>query len=256
MYRILKLLAATVIVTGCAGEALAEDLTIRWGTEAGYKPFMYKTEDGELAGFDYDMGNAICEELKAKCSWVEQDWDGLIPALQAGKYDAILASMSITEERKRVVDFTAKYYKIPYRFVGHTDGELTPDQLAGKTVGVQSGTVTQVYLERVMPDVIVKTYPTQDQVWLDLAAGRIDAGFANVIVAEDSFLSKEEGKDFDFFGPDYTVSKYFGDGTGIALRKTDTELRDAISDAIAKLRQDGTYAKINARYFPFDVYGK
>lgn len=256
MHKTLRLLAAATIATLLTGAAKAEDLTIRWGTEAGYKPFMYKTETGALTGFDYDIGNAICEVLKAKCSWVEQDWDGLIPALQAGKYDAILASMSITEERKRAVDFTAKYYQIPYRFVARADASLTPETLNGKSVGVQNGTVSQVFLERAMPDVTVKTYPTQDEVWLDLAAGRVDAGLANMVVVQGSFLSTPEGKGFAFFGPEYAEEKYFGEGTGIAVRKKDGKLRDTISGAIATLRKDGTYAKINAKYFPFDVYGK
>ncbi|MFK0383903.1 lysine/arginine/ornithine ABC transporter substrate-binding protein [Agrobacterium sp. NPDC090273] len=256
MHKVFKVLAASAVAALLAGGASAEDLTIRWGTEAGYKPFMYKTEAGELAGFDYDIGNAICEVLKAKCTWTEQDWDGLIPALQSGKYDAILASMSITEERKRAVDFTGKYYKIPYRFVAPAKAGLTPETLDGKTVGVQSGTVTQVFLEKTMPGVTVKTYPTQDEVWLDLAAGRIDAGMANMVVVQDSFLATPQGKDFAFFGPEYTEDKYFGEGTGIALRKKDSKLRDTITGAIKTIRENGTYAKINAKYFPFDVYGK
>ncbi len=247
---------ATALAATMVTAALADDMNIRWGTEAGYKPFMFKSESGDLKGFDYDIGNAICEVLNAKCTWTEQAWDGIIPALKAGKYDAILASMSITEERKRAVDFTGKYYHVPYRFVGKKDAGLSTENMKGKTVGVQTGTTSQVFLEGAMPGVTVKAYPTQDEVWLDLAAGRLDAGLANSIVIQDGFLSTDAGANYAMFGPDYTDPKYFGEGTGIAVRKTDNELRDAITGAIAKLRENGTYKKINDKYFSFDIYGK
>lgn len=250
MKQLLTAAAALTILAGSATFAIAET-TIRWGTEAGYKPFMFKTSDGELTGFDYEIGNAICAQLKATCSWVEQDWDGIIPALNAGKYDAILASMSITAERQKVVDFTGKYYHVPYTFVGATAAGLMDDAtLDGKTVGVQRGTVTQVYLEAERPNIYIKTYPTQDEVWLDLTAGRIDAGMANKIVINDGFLSEEKGVDFSLFGQEYADPKYFGDGTGIAVRKSDDMLKKMISDAIIQLRENGTYQAINTKYFP------
>ncbi len=127
--------------------------------------------------------------------------------------------------------------------------------LDGKTVGVQRGTVTQVYLEAERPNVNIKTYPTQDEVWLDLTAGRIDAGMANKIVINDGFLSTDKGADFALFGMEYTDPKYFGDGTGIAVRKGDDKLQKMISDAIIQLRENGTYEAINSKYFPFDIYG-
>jgi arginine/ornithine transport system substrate-binding protein len=252
----LKIAATSIATALITSAAVADTMKIRWGTEAGYKPFMYKTSDGKLTGFDFDIGNAICEELKAECTWTEQAWDGIIPALNARKYDAILASMSITEKRKQAVDFTGKYYKVGYRFVAKSGEALSVDSLNGKTVGVQVGTVTEDYLKGEMPGVTVKTYPTQDEVWLDLVAGRIDAGFANKIVLQDGFLSTDNGKGYDMFGPDYTEEKYFGVGTGIAVRKNSAELRDAITSAIKALRENGKYAEINGKYFPFDIYGE
>ncbi|GAB5507985.1 MAG: ABC transporter substrate-binding protein [Rhizobiaceae bacterium] len=249
-------LLGVAIAMGAVTSASADVTKIRWGTEAGYKPFMFKTADGELTGFDYDIGNAICEVLEAECTWTEQAWDGIIPALNARKYDAILASMSITEERKRVVDFTGKYYQVGYRFVGKSDAGLTIEGLEGKTVGVQTGTVTENYLRAERPDITIKAYPTQDEVWLDLAAGRIDAGFANKIVVQDGFISTDKGEGFEMFGPDYTEAKYFGEGTGIAVRKQDGELKEAITKAIAELRASGKYQEINAKYFVFDIYGE
>ena len=251
---------ATVALTAAvttAGLSKAEELTIRWGTEAGYKPFMYKKTDGGLIGFDYDIGNAICAELKAKCEWIEQDWDGIIPALQARKYDAILASMNITEERKRVVDFTGKYYNVPYRFVGRSDAGLDDGAgLAGKIVGVQRGTTSGNFLRGERPDVTVQEYPTQEEVSLDLASGRIDAALANMIVINDGFLNSEAGKGFEMFGAQYSQVKYFGEGAGIAVSKENAELRDKISMAIHSLREKGEYKRINDKYFPFDIYGQ
>lgn len=247
--------AALIAVSATASSA--EELTIRWGTEAGYKPFMYKDPSGNLAGFDYDIGNAICAELEATCTWVEQDWDGIIPGLLAKRYDAILASMSITEERQRVIDFTVPYYQVPNRFVGRADAGLDDGEgLAGKTVGVLRGTTDSNYLIRKRPDVAMREYPTQEEVWLDLEAGRIDAGFASVIVIDDGFLKSDAGKGFAMFGKDYLDRDIFGEGRGMAVRKEDSALRDKISEAIETLRANGTYAEINAKYFPFDIWGR
>jgi len=241
---------------GAVGAASAEIKEIRWGTEAGYKPFMFKKSDGSLTGFDYDIGNAICEVLNAKCTWTEQAWDGIIPALNARKYDAILASMTITDERKRVIDFTGKYYNVGSQFIGRKDANHTIEGLKGKTVGVQTGTVQENFIKGEHPDVTIKAYPSQDEVWLDLAAGRIDVGFTNKIVAVDSFVNTEKGKDFELFGPEFQQLKYFGEGQGIGVRKSDSELKEAITKAIAELRSNGKYKEINAKYFEFDIYGE
>lgn len=251
-----KLLSVALIGIG-ANAAAAEDLTIRWGTEAGYKPFMYKDAEGNLTGFDYDIGNAICAELKAKCTWVEQDWDGIIPGLLAKRYDAILASMSIIEERKRVIDFSVPYYNINDRFVGREDAGLDDGEgLAGKVVGVLRGSTDANYLIQYRPDVTVREYPSQEEVWLDLAAGRIDAAFASVIVVDDGFLKTDAGKGFAMFGKEYTDPAIFGEGTGIGVRKEDTELRAKIDTAIEAIRENGAYAEINNKYFSFDIWGR
>ncbi|QIE45993.1 transporter substrate-binding domain-containing protein [Pseudohalocynthiibacter aestuariivivens] len=252
--RALLAATATAFVTTAVQ---ADDMVIRWGTEAGYKPFIYKTADGELTGFDYEIGNAICEVLEAECSWTEQDFDGLIPGLLAGKYDAILASLSITEQRKRVVDFTGKYYHVGFVFVGPENAGIESEaDLAGKSVGVQRGTVTERYVSSEIPEAEVRAYPTQDEVWLDLAAGRIDAGLAHKLVVEDGFLNTERGKGFQVFGKEHFEQEYFGEGAGIAVRKADVEMRDAISGAIATLRENGTYQEINEKYFAYDIYGE
>lgn len=257
MKTALKSVAMTLALAVGASAASAEDLVIRWGTEAGYKPFAFKTADGELTGFDIEIGDAICEELNATCSWQEHEFDALIAALNANKFDAILASMTNTDKRQRAIDFTGKYYNIPSTFVGRSDAGLNDeDGLAGKTVGVQRSTIMEDYLRNERKDVTVKTYPTIDEIWLDLVAGRLDAAMGGKLQIVEGFLSTERGKEFTLFGRDYADPKYFGYGSSIGVRKADSELRDAISGAILALRENGKYAEINDKYFDIDIYGE
>lgn len=231
--------------------------TLRIGVEGAYPPFSEKTASGELIGFDIDIALALCEAMNRECELIEQDWDGIIPALQNRKYDAIIASMSITEERKKVVNFTTKYYNTPAKFVAATDSGLTAtnDGLAGKRVGVQRGTIHQCYMEKKFPDVDLVLYPTQDEVFQDLANGRLDVQISDSIQAMEGFLNQDAGKGFSFLGGDQYDLGCHGEGAGIAIRKADTELMEAFNKAIAAIRADGTYAKINAKYFDFDIFG-
>jgi arginine/ornithine transport system substrate-binding protein len=188
---------------------------------------------------------------------VQSEWDGIIPALLEGKCDAIFASMSITEERKQRVDFTSKYYNSPARFLSKEDAGLTDDAagLAGKVVGLQRGTIFQDYMDAELPDIELKLYGTQDEVYLDLTAGRIDAAFADSIAMSDGFLKTDAGKGFAFFGREYGEVKYFGEGVGIAVRKDEEDLRDAFSAAITTIRENGEYKAINDKYFEVDIFG-
>jgi polar amino acid transport system substrate-binding protein/arginine/ornithine transport system substrate-binding protein len=192
-----------------------------------------------------------------ECELVEQDWDGIIPALLAQKYDAVVASMSITEERKKRVDFSSKYYNTPAKFVAANDADFddTPGGLEGKVVGLQRGTIHQCYMEKMFPGVELKLYGTQEEVFLDLGAGRIDAQISDSIQALEGFLSTDAGKDYAFLGGDQFDLECHGEGAGIAVRKGDDELRSAFNQAIKDIRADGTYAEINAKYFDFDIFG-
>jgi polar amino acid transport system substrate-binding protein/arginine/ornithine transport system substrate-binding protein len=195
--------------------------------------------------------------MGATCTMVQTEWDAIIPALEEGKCDAIIASMSITEERKQRVEFTKKYYQTPARFVAK-DGagwEATDAGLAGKTVCVQRGTIHQGFMEGEFPNVTLSLYPTQEEVYLDLVSGRCDASIADSIAILDGFLNTDAGKGFAFFGPSFSIPKYHGEGAGIALRKTDTALRDRFNAAIEAIRASGQYGKITEKYFPFDIYG-
>ena len=248
--------AAGALALGLASVAQAED-PLRIGVEGAYPPFSWKESDGTLKGFDIDIANALCEKMGRQCELVEQDWDGIIPALLAKKYDAIVASMSITEERKKRVDFSGKYYNTPAKFVAAKDAgfEATAAGLKGKTVGVQRGTIHQCYMEKAFPEVELKLYGTQEEVFLDLASGRIDLQISDSIQSLEGFLTKPEGKDFAFLGDDQFDLECHGEGAGIAVRKGEDDLRLAFDKAIKAIRDDGTYAKINAKYFDFDIFG-
>jgi lysine-arginine-ornithine-binding protein len=229
---------------------------VRIGVEGAYPPFNFIDNSGTIKGFDIDIMNAICAEEKLHCEFVTQDWDGIIPALHAGKYDVIIG-IGITEERKKVVDFTSKYWATPSRFIGSKDKSwtYTPEGLKDATIAVQSGAYQEAYVSAELPKSTMKVYRTLDQAYMDVEAGRVDLVFAAAI-AHLNFLNSSEGKGYEFKGPDYDDSKYFGDGVGMAVRKGENVLRDTISRGIRKIRENGKYKKINDTYFPFDVYGK
>ena len=247
--------AALAVAAGTASVSAGEELRI--GVEGAYPPFSWKEADGSLKGFDIDITFALCEKMGRECTLVEQDWDGMIPALLARKYDAIVASMSITEERKKRVDFTVKYYHTPARFVAAEGSALdvSPAGLAGKAVGVQRGTTHQCFMEKLFPEADLRLYQTQEEVFLDLAAGRLDAQFSDALQADEGFLKLDAGKGFAFVGgPQYDLECH-GEGAGVALRKGEDELLQAFNAAILAIREDGTYKSINDKYFDFDVYG-
>ncbi|NIA72220.1 ABC transporter substrate-binding protein [Pelagibius litoralis] len=258
----MKKLISAVFVAALAMGAVQADAKdwkkVRIGVEGAYPPFSEVTPDGKLIGFDIDIANALCDQMKVECELVTQDWDGIIPSLQARKYDAIIASMSITPERKEKVDFTNKYYQTPAKFVRKQGSgiEITKESLKGKAVGVQRATIHDNFVTEVYGEAVeVKRYGTQDEAYLDMVAGRIDLLLADSIALEDGFLKTDSGKDYEFVGPDFTDPKYFGDGAGIALRKNEDELREMFNAAIDAIRANGTYKSIQDKYFDFNVYG-
>ncbi|MBB5017001.1 arginine/ornithine transport system substrate-binding protein [Chitinivorax tropicus] len=233
--------------------------TIRIGLEAAYKPFTYKTPDGRLAGFDIDMANALCAQMKAKCTFVEQDWDGIIPALNAHKYDAIISSMSITEERKRVVAFSDKYYHTPSRLIAKLDKKLTgtPESMKGKRIGVLRGATQEQYAADLYgrAGAQVVPYGSQNEAFLDLSSGRLDATLVDSVVGKVDFLDTPAGRSYGFIGAVLDDPKYIGAGVAVAVRKSDTDLRDQFSAAIKAIRGNGVYKQVQTKYFDFDVYG-
>ena len=230
---------------------------LRVGVEGAYPPFSWKEADGTLKGFDIDFAHEVCKRLDRECVLVEQEWDGMIPALLARKFDTIIASMSITEERKKKVDFTVKYYNTPAKLVAKKNPgfEGTAAGLDGKRLGVQRATTHQCSAEKLYPGAELVLYATQDEVWQDLASGRLDAQLSDSLQAYEGFLVLDVGQDFDFLGDALDDVECQGVGAGFAVRKEDSALRDALSKAIQDIRADGTYKVINDKYFAVDIYG-
>lgn len=257
LYR--KSLTAVAIVAslaGFAGSASAKDWKeIRIATEGTYPPFSY-IENGKLTGFDVDIAEALCAKIQAKCEVVSQEWDGMIPGLMSGKYDAIVASMAITDERKKKIDFTDKYYATPARFIAVKDSGITdtsPAGLKGKVIGVQGSTTQATYLEDKYKGADVKLYKTVDDADMDLANGRVDAVFSDSAILYQ-WLKTKDGGCCGFVGEEVRDQQYFGVGKGIGIRKEDADLRDKLNEATKAIIADGTYEKINKKYFPFSIY--
>ncbi|TLP43345.1 MULTISPECIES: ABC transporter substrate-binding protein [Cohaesibacter] len=255
--RLLKKIAITAAaVMMAAGGAQAAD-KVRIGTEGAYPPFNSLTADGKLVGFDIDMADALCEEMKVECEFVVQDWDGMIPALIANKFDAIIASMSITPDRLKKVDFSKKYYNTPPALAVPKDSKLkdaSAESLKGALIGAQSSTTHSEFAEKKMEGIELKLYPTADEYKLDLQAGRLDGVVDDIIVLSD-WLKTDDGACCKILSPLKSVPEIHGAGAGIAVRKGETELADKFTAAIAAIRANGKYKEINDKYFPFDVYG-
>ncbi|MHA6493465.1 ABC transporter substrate-binding protein [Pseudomonas borbori] len=241
--------------------AMADDAKpLRIGIEAAYPPFAFKTPDGQISGFDYDIGIALCEEMKVECKWVEQEFDGLIPALKVRKVDAILSSMSITEDRLKSVDFSNKYYQTPGKLAMKA-GTVMNDPLVdlkGKKVGVQRASTYDRYATDIFAPagIEIVRYSSQNEAFLDLTSGRLDATFADVVNIDDGFIKTDAGKGFALVGPDFSDEKYIGMGAGIAVRKGDKALAEKINKAIAAIRANGKYKEVQDKYFDFNVYGE
>jgi lysine-arginine-ornithine-binding protein len=251
------LMAAAVLALLASGVHAQDKRKVKIGTEGAYPPFNSIDPNGQLVGFDIDIANALCAAANFECEFVVQDWDGIIPGLLAKKYDAIVASMSITDQRKEVVDFTNKYYLTPGKFVAAkgSNFDFSPEGLAGKSIGVQRATTHENFARAKFPEAEIRPYATQDEANADLASGRLDLVMADSVALLEGFLKTDAGKDFEFVGPDYYDPKYHGEGAGIAIRKGEDDLRLAFDEAIDKIRGDGTYQAINDKYFDFDVYG-
>jgi lysine/arginine/ornithine transport system substrate-binding protein len=248
---------ATVLLVASLGASATE---IRFGVDASYPPFESKAANGQLVGFDIDLGNEICHRLQDQCKWVENDFDGMIPALKAKKFDGILSSLSMTDQRLKEINFSVKLFNTPTRMVAKTGSGLLPTvaSLKGKHVGVEQGTIQETYAKAYWAPngVTVVPYKDQNQVQADLVAGRLDATLQDAIEASQGFLAKPEGKGFSFVGANLVDKKTLGEGAGIGLRKEDVALKAQIDKAIGAMLKDGTYNKLEKKYFDFDVYGK
>jgi polar amino acid transport system substrate-binding protein len=245
-----KLLLTAAALVFASSSFAAEKLTI--GTEGAYPPFNLIDASGQVVGFDVEIGQALCAEMKVECNVVTSDWDGIIPALNSGKFDMLIASMSITEERQQAVDFTNPYYTNKLQFVAPKSANFKTDKdsLKGKVIGAQRATIAGSWLDDNLGNSIeIKLYDTQENAYLDLSSGRIDGILADTFVQWE-WLKSDAGKNFEFKGEPV----FDNDKIGIAVRKGDDELRERLNKALAAIVADGTYKNINDKYFPFSIY--
>lgn len=257
MKAFVRLVAAAALTAIGATGALAqakEWKEVRIGTEGAYPPYNNLNAKKELEGFEIDYGNLICEKMKVKCTWVVQDWDGIIPALLANKYDIIIAGMNATDERKKQVDFTSVYSKTPIWMVGPkstASNDISPAALKGKAIGAQGSTIHANYLEKYYKDSNARLYPTQEEVNLDLINGRLDYAVADALALAD-FL-KGQGKDCcKLVAEVKRDDAIHGPGVGGAVRKADVALKAMWDKAIAESMADGSHKKLEDKWFKFN----
>jgi arginine/ornithine transport system substrate-binding protein len=254
--------AAAPAAAPAASAPAPEAAVLKVAIDPTYEPFTFKTADGKPTGFDVDIASALCEQIKRKCEFVEQVWDSMIPGLNAKKYDVIISSMSITDDRLKEVDFTDKYYNTPSRIVVKKSVKFTDvASIKGKKIGVLKGSTQEKYaLGDLKPaGVVVNSYEAQDQVYLDIKSGRLDGTVADYMEVTGGFLSKPEGANYQLVGPDLKEPKYFGYGAGIALRKGEDKLKGELNEAIKAIRANGSYKTMADKYFAkynIDVYGE
>ncbi|WP_191602382.1 transporter substrate-binding domain-containing protein [Marinomonas algicola] len=242
-----SLLVASAAMISVSAQAADK---IKIATEGAWAPFNFIDDAGVPQGFDVDIAWALCEKMKAECDVVTQDWDGLIPGLKVRKFDAIIASMSVTEERLRVVDFSDKYYSGGLRFLGKKGTAFDLANLEGKVIGAQRATLGAQFLEdNFTGKADLKFYDNQDNVYLDLLAGRLDIVLSDELPTYNWLKSSEDGDKFEFKGDAFQKN----DEIGIAVRKGD-KLKAKFNKALEEILADGTYAEINAKYFPFSIY--
>ena len=229
-----------------AAETAATGDVLRIGTECAYAPFNYTNADGTLGGFDVDIANAICADMKVTCEITAQDWDGIIPGLKAGKYDAIVAAMSVTPEREQQVSFTEPYFSNTLVFLAKKDSSFDPsnsDDINAHSIAAQRSTISSQWLEKVYPNADMKLYDTLSNAFLDLGSNRVDAMVSDKLPALE-WLGSTSGSQYALKGQEIDINDNFA----IAVRPGDA-LQAKINKSLVNIKADGTYDKINQKYF-------
>ncbi|KQT44180.1 amino acid ABC transporter [Devosia sp. Leaf420] len=247
---------AAVSILAAPPLALAQDNPIRIAIEGQFPPFNYLDTNGKLQGFDVEIADALCAAMKAECEYVTQDWDEMIPGLLDDKYDAIISSMSMSDERRAVADFTERYYDSPSIFITNKQSDLeafAPDDLAGKSIGVSLATSQEAYAKSLYGRSDIKVYGTSPELYDGLAKGEVDVVFEDKLAAYDWLTNTKTGQCCEFRSEDIKDAGFFGDGAGIAVRKEEQDLKTALNAALKTITEDGTYNMINAKYFPFSI---
>ncbi|MCK6450536.1 MAG: transporter substrate-binding domain-containing protein [Alphaproteobacteria bacterium] len=277
MQQRLIAVVAGLALAATAGAAEAKDWKkVKIATEGAYEPWNFTNAQGKLEGFEVDLANDLCKRMKVECEIVAQDWDGIIPSLTAGKYDVIIAGMSITAKRKEVIDFSVPYAQTPAMLAVlkssplakiPTDKNYDLDKnkaeaekqveklkaaLKGKVIGAQVSTTHANFLEAYFKGIVdIRTYKTTEQHDLDLTAGRIDGAYASIGYWKP-LLAKPAGKDLVTVGPTFTGGP-FGAGVGAGIRKADADLKKMFDGAITAAAKDGTVKKLSMKWFKFDI---
>jgi|tagenome__1003787_1003787.scaffolds.fasta_scaffold20924786_2 polar amino acid transport system substrate-binding protein len=245
-------LAAAVVLGLTSAPALAATLKVSVAAEP-YPPFASKSSAGQWEGFEVDLAKAVCKAASLDCEIVETAWDGIIPALTSKKIDVIFASMTITPERSKTILFSIPYYNTPAEFIAPKADklELTPQGLAGKVIGVQTGTIHAEYVNKMFgKDSTVKIYNTQDEANSDLAAGRVDAVLADA-AALDTFLASDGGSCCEAKG--FAKDPVFTGGVGAGVRLEDKDLKAKLDAGIQAVYKDGEFDTLQKKYFKYDV---
>lgn len=258
-----RFLAVAAAALSLGTPAAAE--TLRVGMECTYAPFNYRTQSGELTGYDVDVAKGVAEIIGADLEFVCQQWDGMIPALLANKFDLIVASMSITDSRLEKIDFSAPYRDSVGRIVGASGKDLNlfdaagapiPENFAGLRIGLERASTYESWFNAKLPDADVVLYDGSEPMYLDLVNGRVDAIMTNPMKAHLRFLATDEGSGFEFVSPAISEVEYFGIGVGIGLRQGQPELKGRLDGAIKQLINEGKLTEYALKYFPFPIHNE
>jgi lysine-arginine-ornithine-binding protein len=259
-HKIKGTLAIAAVLFATTSAFAAE--TLRVGTTGGYLPFTSQNANGDWEGYDVDVAREVCKRTKMECEFVQTAWDGIIPALMTKRFDAILAGMSINDERRKKINFSVAYGDTPAWFISNKSSALqsakTIDEvrtaLKGKTLGMTTGSIYEAFAKANLEGVTLRFYPKQDEVNLDLQAGRLDAVMQDSVALQD-FLKSDNGKGFGPFGPALTGADFpvLGEGLGIGMRKEDTALLELMNKAVSEMRSDGTIKTLSEKWTGVDM---
>ncbi|SEG78230.1 transporter substrate-binding domain-containing protein [Bosea lathyri] len=255
MKPLFRLFGAAMLIASSALQiqpaAAQKVLTI--ATDATFPPFESIDSSGKVVGYDVELMQAVCDAAKLKCNIINAAWEGMIPGLIAGKYDALISQLTVTEARRKILAFSDIYDRPVFRFVAKQGAtyEFTPEGLKGKTIAVQTGTPMDAFVTKTFPQADIKRYTSGSAPYLELASGRAELHMSYEAQITHAFLKSEDGKGFGLLGPRYTGkdAPEFGEGVAIAINKRNVELVKSVNEGLAKLRENGALAALNAKYF-------